>query len=406
MNAPARINDNPLVQFNTQMEQRAPEFKKVLPAHISPEKFQRTIITAVTAAPDLLQADRRSLVTACMKAAQDGLLPDGREAALVVFKTSQKDDQGKWSKVAVVQYMPMVYGLRKKILQSGEITDIQTGVVYRQEIEAGLFVYEEGTERQLRHKPMLDPAFDPIDDDIAASYSVATFKDGSKSFEVMPRRDINKIRQTSKTGALGKSFNGKPVEPKGSWVDWFSEMARKSVMRRHSKTLPMSGDLIDIEPIEDRTESYASQLLHDSVPNEPEPVPTDRQLKQQRSEQAEQESADPETGEVNEVRESSQSNASEPDSEGESEQQISEQLDNQTYAQVDGKVEQEAVEDDADPVWLATYERLIPLIEGASDLKRLKAVESDFVNNFRIGFPDKQIAEIEKTIAVTRKRLS
>lgn len=265
-----RMNENPYDHLRFQLSKRADEFKMALPAHITPEKFQRTIMTAAQSNPDILKADRATLITSCMKSAQDGLLPDGREAALVTFNTRVKDAQGKWTSVKQVQYMPMVYGLRKKILQSGEVADIQTAVVYRQEIEAGLFIYEEGTERMLRHKPNLDPTFDPSDDDIAAAYSVATLKDGTKTFEVMPRRDINKVRQASQTGALGKTDRqGNPIPPKGPWVDWFSEMARKTVMRRHSKTLPMSGDIIDMEAMDEALAARSATLAMTIEPDAP-----------------------------------------------------------------------------------------------------------------------------------------
>ncbi len=85
------------------------------------------------------------------------------------------------------------------------------------------------------------------DDQIVAAYSIATMKDGTKAYEVMRRAEINKVRQASQTGAT-YDRNGQPREPKGPWVDWFGEMAKKTVMRRHAKTLPMSGDiLLDIE---------------------------------------------------------------------------------------------------------------------------------------------------------------
>lgn len=257
-----RQPQHPLVVLRSQLEQRAAEFKMVLPSHITPEKFQRTILTAVQTNEKLLTADRRSLITACNKAAQDGLLPDGREAALVEFVTRQKDANGQWTSVRLVQYMPMVYGLRKKILQSGEVTDIFANVVYRQEYEAELFYYEEGTERALRHKPLLDPGFEPKDEDIIAAYSVATFPDGTKSYEVMRRFEINKVRQCSQTGALGKTDrNGNPIPPKGPWVEWFPEQAKKTVMRRHSKTLPMSSDIVDVEANELAAARSAVSLL-------------------------------------------------------------------------------------------------------------------------------------------------
>jgi recombination protein RecT len=257
--------------FNNQLATRADQFKMVLPQHITPAQFQRTIITAVQGDVELLKADRQSLLLACMKAAQDGLLPDKREAALVIFSTRVKDGNN-WVSVKQVQYMPMVYGLRKKILQSGEISSIETNVVYRAEMESGRFIYEAGTEAVLRHRPMLELTEEQTaDSEIVAAYSVAVMKDGTRSFEVMRRSEINKVRQRSQTGAEGRVYEfgankGKLIEPKGPWVEWFSEMARKTVMRRHSKTLPMSGDLIDVEA---RDEEIAARSVSAALAEEP-----------------------------------------------------------------------------------------------------------------------------------------
>ena len=259
----ATREDSPLVAFKSNLAKRADEFKMALPGHISPEKFQRTVLTAVQSNPKLLDADRASLYTSCMKAAQDGLLPDGREAALVMF-SNRVNENGTWVSVDMVQYMPMVYGLRKKILQSGEISSISCNVVYRQEAEAGAFIYEEGTDRTLRHRPMLD--IDVGDDDIIAAYSIAVMKDGTQSFEVMRRSEINKVRQTSKTGAVGMTdYKKNPKPPKGPWVDWFGEMAKKTVMRRHSKSLPMSGDIIDVEAMDDTRASESTVAMFDAA---------------------------------------------------------------------------------------------------------------------------------------------
>lgn len=250
--------EQPLVKLNHQLATRADQFRMVLPNHITVEKFQRTVLTAVQNDPQLLEADRQSFLLSCMKAAQDGLLPDKREAALVIFKEN-KQVNGQWETRLLVQYMPMVYGLRKKILQSAEVADITTNVVYRAEVESGAFYYEEGTERALRHKPLLLD-FDPQDNDIIAAYSVATFKDGSRSFEVMRRSEINKVREKSQTGAtVDKKGNAR--KPSGPWVDWFSEQCRKTVLRRHSKSLPMSGDLIDVEASDEIAAASAQNVL-------------------------------------------------------------------------------------------------------------------------------------------------
>jgi len=206
-----------------------------------------------------------------MKSAQDGLLPDGREAAIVVFKTRVKDPERGWVEVRLAQYLPMVFGLRKKILQSAEVSDLFAAVVYRQEIVGGCFHYEEGSERTLRHRPIIDPDFAPTDADIALVYSVATFADGTKSFEVMRRIELDRVREASQTGAKFDA-KGNPREAKGPWVQWFPEMAKKTVIRRHSKSLPQSGDVIvrDVES-EDMglAAAKATVALLDSRQSEP-----------------------------------------------------------------------------------------------------------------------------------------
>jgi recombination protein RecT len=259
----------PITVLRAQLEQRARDFVDILPSHIKPEKFQRAALSAAQNNPDLLTADRRSFILACLKAAQDGLLPDGREAAIVAFNSRQKGPQG-WATIRLAQYMPMVWGLRKKILQSGEIADLFAAVVYRQEIESGRFHYEEGSERQLRHQPILDADFAPTDADIALAYSIATFSDGTKSFEVMRRGEIDRVRQESQTGATTDKA-GNPREAKGPWVDWFGEMAKKTVIRRHSKSLPQTGDiLVDIEGADIAHAAQSAVALLDSrAPDRP-----------------------------------------------------------------------------------------------------------------------------------------
>lgn len=275
--------DNALVTFNDQIGKRQGELAKVLPSHISPERFQRTVLTVATVNPDLLRADRRSLLTACMKAAQDGLLPDGREAAIVVFE-NRKQINGEWCSVKEAQYMPMVYGLRKKILQSGEIASFTTQVVYRCEVEEGRFLYEEGTDSMLRHKPKLDMTDEEAaDSNVVAAYSMVVFKDGTKSYEVLPRRELNKIQRASKTGSP-VDRNGNPREFKGPWKDWYSEMCRKSAARRHSKTLPMSGDLLDTLNAgfddEGAGESVA-QTFASADPSQPKRLPSNEEIDNQ-----------------------------------------------------------------------------------------------------------------------------
>lgn len=204
-----------------ELEVLKPEIAKVLPEHVTPEKFMRVVATAIAQSPDLRQADRRSLLTSCVKAAQDGLLPDGREAALVIY--NMKEKSGGWTKK--VQYMPMVAGILKKVRNSGELLSLSSNVVY----EADKFRYwiDDAGEHIL-----FEPNVTAEDRGrFLCAYAIAKTKDGGVYVEVMTRNQIEQVREVSR------------AKDSGPWKSWFDEMSRKSVIRRLSKRLPMSTDL-------------------------------------------------------------------------------------------------------------------------------------------------------------------
>lgn len=383
--------------FRNSLEQRSREFKMVLPQHITPEKFQRTAITAVQADPELLKADRQSLMLAIMKAAQDGLLPDKREAALVIFSTRVKQGN-QWVSIKQVQYMPMVYGLRKKILQSGEISAIETNVVYLAELESGKFIYEAGTEAVLRHRPDLTLSDEDVTDDkIVAAYSVAVMKDGTRSFEVMRRSEINKVRQVSQTGALGKTkYQSNEIIPaKGPWVDWFGEMARKTVMRRHSKVLPMSGDLVDVEGNDEELAARSTERLLDVEPEAPRLVPPTRD-----DGAAEDPPHDPVTGEID-----AGEGATDPQP---SEEEIARQLDRQSEAAMENRTDDadeeiEEVDPNAPPPYQAMVDGVLARVAGASILGDVLTAESDFAKH-RDLLPEDVVTRVDEAIEAGRAK--
>lgn len=404
MNAPSNLPAErkelpPLVKLGNQLEQRADEFRKALPSHISPDKLQRTIITAAQNNPDLLTADRQSLITSCMKAAQDGLLLDGREAALVIFNTREKGQDGQWYSRKLCQYMPMVYGLRKKITQSGEVVSLQTGLVYRAEMEAGAFIYEVGMEPPIRHRPMLDlPDEELTDDRIVAAYSIAKMKDGTVSAEVMRRGEINKVREASNTGAT-RDKKGNERQPKGPWVDWFGEMARKTVMRRHSKTLPMSGDVIvDIEGREHETAASAARVL--SVEAEaPKALPSADEL-------AGDDGHDPETGEVFEQDAAGRTVEDEETARALDANDGALSADNPTAAEgpADEDRGEAHVEHDDKPAWFDHVAKIRAGLAAAKTKTYVNEVGRDY-DNIRAGLPDDVVAELDGLVTAARKRV-
>lgn len=211
----------------------APEFQKALPKHVSVEKFQRVVMTSLQQNPDILNTDRRSLFMACTRAAQMGLLPDGREGAIVKYGQQ-------------AQFLPMVAGLMKMVRQSGEISSWSVQTVH----ENDEFDYQMGDDEYIRHKPAIRNRGALI-----GAYSIVTLKDGEKSREFMNAEEIDAIRQRSRS------------KDSGPWKTDTGEMFKKSCVRRHVKRLPLSTDL---DGLHDEEFSEISQPSA-SEPAEPTP---------------------------------------------------------------------------------------------------------------------------------------
>lgn len=181
-----------------------------LPEGISVDKFARVTVTALmedaakTRDPDkqLVNADRGTLYSAVIKCAQDGLLPDGREAALVVFG-------GK------VSYMPMVQGFRKIVGEFG--WTVRSGAVYAaDEFE---YTVEPPT---LRHK---DAAPGVDRGELVAAYARATHRDGRREQVVLLAPEIAKRKKVSKTDKV--------------WNEWPAQMWAKTAVRDLFNELPL-----------------------------------------------------------------------------------------------------------------------------------------------------------------------
>lgn len=207
--------------------QKKSEIESVLPAHVTFEKFQRVVLTAVSMNNDLL-SDGKSLFQSCVQCAADGLLPDGKEAALVIFNTKDKKTD-TWQKK--VQYMPMVKGLIKLARNSGEVSNLTAQIVCRNDT----FNIDLASDERPTHNVNLEK---PRGDMIAA-YAIATFKDGTFQCEIMSKEEVDKIKSISK--GIKKNNAG---EEYGIWVDWYEEMARKTVLKRLMKYLSLSPELV------------------------------------------------------------------------------------------------------------------------------------------------------------------
>lgn len=304
MNAPVTTEAKPMT-LRDRIERAAPEFKKALPGHIPVDKFIRTVQTAISMSPDLDAVGTspegiKSLMIACTKAATDGLVIDGREAALVTFNSKVKDGSGKEIWVKQAQYIPMFQGLMKLVRNSGDIISLTAEIAY----EKDAFSYNPATDDAPDHSPdWFGDRGKPV-----GAYAVCKLKDGSTVVEIMSKMQIMAIAAQSKNAQQYDPASGK------NWGEWW----RKTLIRRITKYLPKSSDkdafLQAVERIDDTFDLEATN----GGPTVPVDIatattkkrgagaaklkditPTPQQTQQQPDPQQEDETPhDPETGEI------------------------------------------------------------------------------------------------------------
>jgi recombination protein RecT len=219
---------HPLMVLREQLDTRLPELRNALPPHITPERFARTFLTAIQLNPDLVVANRQTLFNSLMRAANDGLMPDGRQGALVIF--NDNNARSRTYKQQIVVWMPMVAGLLTRFRNSGQFKSITANVV--REGETFRHWIDE-TGEHLMHEPGEDET-----KKIVKAYAMAQTKDGGVLIKCMSAADVERRR------AISRAKDG-PM-----WTQWWDEAALKTVLRNLTKLLPSSSD--DLERMMER----------------------------------------------------------------------------------------------------------------------------------------------------------
>lgn len=190
-----------------------------LPPQIPSAKFIRVAVTAIRNNPKLAQCDRSSLFSAIASAAQQGLLVDGRESAIIPYGT-------------IAKFMPMVAGICKKSRNSGEIKSLGAQIVYKKDTFEH-WIDEAG--EHFKHTPSYGDR-----GEILLTYAVAMTKDEGVYLEVIDEKDMLAIKNMSKAG--DSPWKG-PFE---------NEMRKKSALRRLLKyRVPASTDIEKLVTSED-----------------------------------------------------------------------------------------------------------------------------------------------------------
>lgn len=185
------------------------EIIRALPSHVTPDRFIRVMLTALTKTPKLMECTQESVMRCMMDCSALGIEPDGRRVHLIPY--------GKECTL-IIDYK----GLVELVRRSGNVTSIRAEHV----CENDEFSWENGV---LNHR---------IDwrkprGEIQAVYAEAKLASGETQTAVMTREEVEGIRKRSKAGSSGP------------WVTDWGEMAKKTPLRRLVKLLPLSADIAE-----------------------------------------------------------------------------------------------------------------------------------------------------------------
>ena len=201
-------NNTPIADMRGELEKITNQLKAVLPPHVSVEKFKQTTLTAIAQNQKLANVNRKSLLLAAMDAATDGLLPNGHEAVISIFK-------GK------AAYIPMIAGIYKMIYDAGDALTVGAHLVYKED-KFRFWVDNDGEHIEYEPNFDADRTQEPV-----KVFAMAKSKSGAVFIEVMTQRQIADVRSMASQG--------------GAWSGKFkTEMWRKTVVKRLAKRLQLT----------------------------------------------------------------------------------------------------------------------------------------------------------------------
>jgi recombination protein RecT len=246
---------NNLIQTKTAEMQKAPEktsmqqyiksmegeIKKALPSVLTPERFTRMVLSALSTNPKLGECSPRSFLAAMMASAQLGLEPNTPLGQAYLLPYNNKGNME-------VQFQLGYKGLIDLAYRSGEVEIVQAHIVY----EHDRFEFEYGLDPKLVHVPADKDRGDPI-----KVYAMFRTKSGGSGFDVMSMDEV-RAHASKYSKAYGSSFS--------PWKTNFEEMAKKTVLKRVLKYAPLKSDFVRAAAQDSTVKTEISEDMY-AVPN-------------------------------------------------------------------------------------------------------------------------------------------
>jgi recombination protein RecT len=218
------------------------EIAKALPSVITPERFTRIVLSAISVNPSLANCTPQSFLGAMMTSAQLGLEVNTPLGQAYVLPYNNKGN-------LEAQFQLGYKGLIDLAYRSGEVEVIQAHVVHANDE----FSCEYGLDPKLTHKPADGERGEPV-----KVYAVFKTKSGGYGFEVMSMDDVRKH-----AAKYSKAYNSN-YSP---WKSNFEEMAKKTVLKRVLKYAPLKSDFVRAAVQDEVIKKGLSDDMY-SVPNE------------------------------------------------------------------------------------------------------------------------------------------
>ena len=218
-----------------------PEIKKALPSVITPERFTRMVLSAISMTPKLADCTPMSFLGAMMQAAQLGVEPNTPLGQAYLIPYNNKN-------TLECQFQLGYKGLIDLAYRSGEVEIVQAQVVYANDT----FECEFGLSPKLKHVPAADDRGEPV-----KVYAIFKTRAGGYGFDAMSMADVRKHAQK-----YSKSYSSN-YSP---WSTNFEEMAKKTVLKRVLKYAPLKSDFVRALSADETIKTELSEDMYTVTP--------------------------------------------------------------------------------------------------------------------------------------------
>jgi recombination protein RecT len=209
-----------------------PYLEKILPNEMSADRSIMSAISELKNNPALNSCCPKSICGGILRIAQMGL-----EIGSVLGKVYLVPFNGE------ITLMLGYRGMLDLIRRSPDVFSIKSACVYSND----LFEFEDGSTPHIKHvRKWSDRG------DLLGVFAIVIMKNGYFQYEMMSVEEVDKIRSKS------PGRNSKP------WINYYEEMAKKTVIRRLFKTAPSSIETIIAMELDEKAE-YGDQNLKSAL---------------------------------------------------------------------------------------------------------------------------------------------